>query len=240
MGPDASINLLLDLDDTLIRNAERYAQVKESVARHLQVLAHDALPDIEDLIHCFDRREQENINFGRSWGSENFRVSLMQEAHRLLGYGFYLDRVYAYIDKQVEALRQRPVELIEGVAETIAELKARGYRLYLITKGDRVDQNSKIAGLGIAHLFDGIEIMAAKEPENYRHIIEKIGLLPGRTFVVGNSPKHDVNAAIQAGLRAILIPRAPTFRFDEQEIMAADRDTLVLESFSDLLLQRLE
>jgi putative hydrolase of the HAD superfamily len=98
-----------------------------------------------------------------------------------------------------------PVELLPGVQKTIATL-ARSQRLMLLTKGDLLDQERKLARSGLGDYFSALEIVAHKTPETYRAILERRQILPGRFLMIGNSLKSDILPVLAIGGNALHIP----------------------------------
>jgi putative hydrolase of the HAD superfamily len=125
------------------------------------------------------------------------------------------------------------VELIPSVAQVLAELAAR-HELYLLTKGVPEEQQHKIDASGLADHFAAIDIVPTKDPQTYRDLVERRGLDPSRTWMIGNSPKSDIIAAREAGLRAVFIPNPNTWAHEHADLDPADADILQLETFGDL------
>ena len=115
-------------------------------------------------------------------------------------------------------LLDHPVELLDGVRETIAALNG-SYELLLITKGDLFHQESRIAGSGLGEFFDGIEIVSEKDPGTYARILTRRGIRPDEFMMVGNSVKSDILPVVALGARAVHIPYQITW---QHEIVATD------------------
>jgi putative hydrolase of the HAD superfamily len=98
-----------------------------------------------------------------------------------------------------------PVELLDGVGETVPSLAA-AWKLILITKGDLFHQESKLARSGLLDHFDHVEIVSEKEPSTYRRILDAAGVDPTEFVMVGDSMRSDVEAVLDIGGRAIHIP----------------------------------
>ncbi|HVE71813.1 MAG TPA: HAD family hydrolase [Thermoanaerobaculia bacterium] len=129
---------------------------------------------------------------------------------------------------------RHPVELLEGVRETIESLNGR-YRLILLTKGDLFDQESKLARSGLGEYFDAVEIVSAKNAATYRSIMQRHEVAPERFVMVGNSLRSDVLPALEAGGRAVHIPYALTWaheRIEEQDL--AGKEFVTLEKITHL------
>lgn len=126
------------------------------------------------------------------------------------------------------------VELMPGVADTLATLGDR-HDLLLLTKGQADEQQRKIDASGLAPLFRSTHIVAEKEPGTYRTLLDGEGLDPASTWMIGNSPRSDVVAAREAGLRAVFIPHVHTWSLEHTDIDPDDAGVLHLRAFPDLL-----
>jgi putative hydrolase of the HAD superfamily len=100
-----------------------------------------------------------------------------------------------------------PVELLDGVRDTVAAL-ARDFRLILVTKGDLLHQESKLASSGLGQYFTGIEIVSEKDARIYRGVMARYGVEPSRFVMVGNSLRSDILPVLEAGAHAVYVPYA--------------------------------
>jgi len=123
--------------------------------------------------------------------------------------------------------------LLDGVRETLLALRPTSY-LVLVTKGDEQAQVEKLARSGLGPLFDRKYVVPEKDANVYREIARELGLNPRCTWMVGNSPKSDINPAIEAGLDAIYVPHAHTWTNEHATLAQPERVT-VLGSFADLV-----
>ena len=119
------------------------------------------------------------------------------------------------IEAGQEMLRH-PIELLPGAEETVRDL-ARTHTLLVITKGDLLDQERKIAQSGLGDLFDGIEIVTEKTPEVYRGIFTGRGLDVNTSLMAGNSLKSDVNPMIEAGGWGVYVPHGIEWALEAAE-----------------------
>jgi putative hydrolase of the HAD superfamily len=133
-----------------------------------------------------------------------------------------------------DAFSHNRVELIPDVTEVLDELAGR-HDLYLVTKGAAEEQQRKIEVSGLAHHFRGVDIVPVKKPETYRRIVAERGFDPGRTWMIGNSPKSDIVAARAAGLRAVFVPHPNTWAHEDAELDADDPLILQVSAFGDLV-----
>jgi len=138
-------------------------------------------------------------------------------------------------------LLEHPVELLSGVEQTVHEL-AESFDLLLITKGDLLHQESKIARSGIAQMFSGIEILSNKSASTYSEILNQRSVHPSNFLMVGNSLKSDVLPVLQLGGYAVHVPYQVTWALEEHDPLEQPAaEFLTLRALSDLpaLIQRL-
>jgi putative hydrolase of the HAD superfamily len=109
-----------------------------------------------------------------------------------------------------------PIEILPDVRETLAAVAER-YRILLITKGDLLDQEQKLARSGLGELFQAVEIVSDKSPLTYQRIFTRHGDGPERSMMVGNSLRSDVVPAIEAGSWGIFIPHPLTWAMEHAE-----------------------
>ncbi|MFK0292273.1 HAD family hydrolase [Streptomyces sp. NPDC090442] len=126
------------------------------------------------------------------------------------------------------------VELIAGVAETLAELAGR-HELLLLTKGDREEQQRKVDASGLTGHFRGVHIVPEKNVATYAELTRAYGLAPERTWMIGNSPKSDILPARSAGLNAVFIPHDHTWVLEHEELDPGDEKVLRLGAFGELV-----
>ena len=127
------------------------------------------------------------------------------------------------------------MEIIPGVAETLQYLAPK-HHLIMMTKGNITEQSGKIERSGLKEYFAAIEIVAEKDVPTYRSIISKYELNRESSWMVGNSPKSDINPAIGAGLNAVFVPHDNTWIL-EQRGRCSETGTCKLiqvQSFRDL------
>ncbi|MCB0473978.1 MAG: HAD hydrolase-like protein, partial [Flavobacteriaceae bacterium] len=108
----------------------------------------------------------------------------------------------------------KPLELLEGVEETLRALKPR-YKLVLATKGDLLDQERKLKNSNLEKYFHHIEILSEKKEENYQKLIAHLDIKPSEFLMVGNSLKSDILPLIEIGAQAIHIPFHTTWAYEQ-------------------------
>lgn len=221
-------HLIIDADDTLWENCIYF---EDAFDRFVSYLAHSTLnPD--EIRAILDEIEVANAKV-HGYGSLNFGRNLQQCYQRLAERTVHpddLETVRSFATQILEA----PLEIFEGVPETLEYLASR-HDLTLYTKGHPEEQKLKIDRSGLGVWFGHTAIVKEKDVASYRLLVESRSLPPARTWMIGNSPKSDVNPALEAGLNAVFIPHTTTWTLERAELRApGPGQLLVIEKFSDL------
>jgi len=209
--------IAFDADDTLWHNENIYINTHEKFKQLLRQYHND-----EWIQQRLNETEIRNLqHFG--YGIKGFTLSMIETAIELSEGRVSANEIQKIVDLGKEMLRA-PVELLDGVAATIAQL-ASSYKLMLITKGDLLDQESKIARSGLGDYFSHIEVVSEKDVETYRRLVAKHGIAPERFLMVGNSLKSDILPVIAMGGQAVYIPYQTTWEHERvvEEDLAAKR-----------------
>jgi putative hydrolase of the HAD superfamily len=216
----------LDADDTLWHSESHFAITED---RFRQLLEPWITGD--DVSARLLARERSNLEiFG--YGPKGFTLSMIETAIEVTGDDLPASALQELIDWGKE-LSSHPVELLDGVVDTIGALGDR-YRLFLITKGDLFHQESKVAESGIADHFDRIEVLSEKSPDSYRRVLEAAEVEPDEFVMVGNSVRSDVLPVVEIGARAIHIPYDITWSHELVEPDTCDVTWRQLSTFADL------
>lgn len=188
----------LDADDTLWHN-ERMFHLTQ--ARFAELLADHAGKDhLAERLLAAERRNLGHYGFG----VKGFMLSMIETAIEVTD-GKVPGHVIAEIMEAGRAMLAEPIELLPGVPETIARL-APDYRLILITKGDLLDQERKLAQSGLDEMFDAVEIVSNKTPAAYASIFARHGEGAEAALMAGNSMASDVVAPLMAGAWGVHVP----------------------------------
>jgi putative hydrolase of the HAD superfamily len=220
-------HLLIDADDTLWENNVYF---EDAFDEFVSYLGHSALNPAE-IRAVLDEIEVANIKI-HGYGAANFARNLAQCYERLAEREIRGEDLRAVMSF-AERILERPMELIAGVAETLVYLSER-HELTLFTKGQAEEQRLKIDRSGLGPRFHHLAIVREKHTEAYVSLVQERALDAGRTWMVGNSPKSDINPALAAGLNAVYIPHARTWGLERGEIQNANGRLMVLSSFADL------
>ena len=188
----------LDADDTLWHSERHYTGCREQFRALLE--RYEPAGVLEEQLYAVELRNLEHFGYG----VKGFVLSMIETAIELTDGRLEARDVRQIIDWGRDIL-SAPIELIDGVADTVETL-AGNYRLLLVTKGDLLHQETKLARSGLGQLFSGIEIVSEKDPDVYRRIMERYGVTPDRFVMVGNSLRSDVLPVIKAGGHAVHVP----------------------------------
>src|SRR5689334_4905891 len=221
--------LLIDADDTLWENNIYF---ERAIAEFISFLNHQHYTR-EQVREVLNDVERHNV-VKHGYGLHSFAHALVDTFERLS-----VDPVTPEMHAEIHAIAHKiaaqPAEIIAGVPETLDYLAAR-HHLILMTKGNITEQTGKVERSGLKEYFAAIEVVAEKDPATYQGIAAKYDLAGDQTWMIGNSPKSDVNPALRAGFNAVFVPHADTWVLEHEEIGVPDaRGTLLrLERFADL------
>jgi putative hydrolase of the HAD superfamily len=218
----------LDGDDTLWHNevhfSASHAEFRDLLTRHVDL----AGPEIDDRLLATERRNLALYGFG----IKGFVLSMIETAIEITGGRIPAEDIEG-IMRFGRRMLAHPVELIDGVRDVLSALKERDHQLWLITKGDLFDQESKIARSGLAPLFDRIEIVSEKDETLYRRLLDRHGVGTEEFAMAGNSLRSDVLPVAAIGGRAFHIPYHVTWAY-EQVADADGSGFTTLQSIRDL------
>jgi len=222
-------NLLIDADDTLWENNIYFERAITDFISFLNHRHHT--PD--EVRHVLYDVERENIQ-KHGYGMHSFAGALVTCFERLSE-----EPVTPQLHERIRSIAfkiaDHPMEILPAVPETLAELSER-HRLFMVTKGNFAEQTGKVERSGLKEYFTAIEVVSEKDVESYRALVEKFGLVRDVTWMIGNSPKSDINPALEAGLHAVFVPHDNTWMLERDELRrhASDGRLLRLNKFADL------
>ena len=199
----------LDADDTLWHNETIFRMTQ---ARFRELMADHAEPEFLDA--RLAEVERRNLAL-YGYGVKGFTLSLIETAMDITG-GEPPGRIIADILAAGREMLAHPVEPLPGVDHALAELSER-YRLVLITKGDLLHQEQKLAASGLGDLFAAVEIVSEKDASTYARVFDRHGTGAGEAAMCGNSLRSDVLPALEAGAFAAHIPYPLTWAHEMAE-----------------------
>jgi len=221
-------HLIIDADDTLWENNIYFERAFDGF---VEFLDHSTLTPAE-IRHVLDEIELANSKI-HGYGSLNFGRNLRQCYQNLAEREVNeddLDKVMSF----AESILDCPMQVIEGVAETLEYLSSR-HELTLFTKGHPDEQKLKIDRSGLTVYFAHTAIVKEKDVAAYRQLVSQRDIDPSTAWMAGNSAKSDINPALAAGLNAVFIPHPHTWTLERQEIQPGRGKLLVLKRFADLM-----
>jgi putative hydrolase of the HAD superfamily len=221
--------LLIDADDTLWENNIYF---ERAIAAFISFLNHhEFTPD--HVRGVLNEVERECI-VTHGYGLHSFAHALVDTFERLSNEPI-TPELHARINSFCHEIAEHPVEILAGVPETLDYLQQR-HHLIMLTKGNFAEQTGKVERSGLKEFFSAIEIVAEKDAPTYTSIMTKYALPDDRTWMVGNSPKSDINPALAAGINAVFVPHGNTWILEHAEIAKPEPPArlLVVERFTHL------
>jgi putative hydrolase of the HAD superfamily len=204
-----------DADDTLWQNERLFVVAQDEFK---QLLAQYHRPEwIADRLYETEMRNLKHFGYG----IKAFALSMIETAVELTE-GRITGRDIQTIVDAARTMLCAEVELLEHAADTLAQLTER-YRLMVITKGDLLDQEAKIARSGLAAYFTHVEIVSDKRPENYARLLARHGVDPERFLMIGNSLRSDILPVLAIGGSAVYVPHELTWAHEAAETPGAQQ-----------------
>ncbi len=223
--------LMIDADDTLWENNIYF---EHAIDRFVELVAHPELTPAE-VRAAFDELEAARVK-SHGYGTDAFHASLLAGFEHLTGAACDHEQAQ-HIAACAMHVRSSKIVLLSGVANTLSRL-ARNHTLVLVTKGDHAEQTAKLLRSGLADHFTHVEVLREKHVGAYLQLLERYGFDPAGTWMIGNSPRSDVNPALQAGLHAVYLPHPSTWVLEQETVLPPppSQNLLQLSNFQDLLL----
>jgi putative hydrolase of the HAD superfamily len=219
-------HLLIDADDTLWENNIYFERAFHDFCDFLD---HSTLTR-EQVRAALDEIELVNIRL-HGYGAANFGRNMVQCYHHLV------EREIAptdaeYITGIAREILEHPLEILDGVEDTLAYLAGRN-DLLLVTKGNEEEQRRKVEASGLGIYFREVIVVREKDAGAYRRVAADQNLNREASWMVGNSPKSDINPALEAGIGAVYVPHERTWHLERTPLIQGGR-LLVVERFDDL------
>lgn len=225
----AGQTLLIDADDTLWENNVYF---ERAIAAFISYLNHHEYSPAE-VRETLNAVERETI-LSHGYGLSSFTRSLVACFERLSP-APVTEEKREQVRSFARSIAEQEIELLPQVEETLSDLSSR-HHLILMTKGNHAEQADKLAHSGLAPYFAAVEIVAEKDPHTYREVIARHELKPHTSWMIGNSPKSDINPALAAGLHAVFLFHKDTWVLEHASVDSAPagQHLLELESFARL------
>jgi len=210
--------IAFDADDTLWHMEYLFDEALEQVKALLAPYQSDGWDGFVELSHATEMRNLPYYGFG----IKGFILSALEAAIAYTD-GRLAGADVARILEIAKSMSTAPVKLFDGAEAVVARL-AGAYPLMLITKGDLLDQESKLARSGLRSYFRHVEIVSDKTVESYAALLKKYGLTPARFLMIGNSLRSDILPVLALGGQAIHVPHELTWAHERVELPAEARD----------------
>jgi putative hydrolase of the HAD superfamily len=220
-------HLIFDADDTLWENNVYFEHAFEQFCEYL---AHSSMGP-QQIRAVLDEIETANAKINgygcRSFG-RNLAACFQHLAERDIS-----DRDLNAVSEFAQAILDRPLKLLAGVEATLAELAVR-HELTLFTKGEADEQQFKIDRSGLARYLHYSAIVKEKNEPAYRELAQQRGFRVDKTWMIGNSPKSDINPALAAGLGAVYVPHPRTWTLEHEPVPDGHPRLLCLDRIQEL------
>jgi putative hydrolase of the HAD superfamily len=219
--------LLIDADDTLWENNIFFEQTIEAFLSRLESYGYRR----DYIRRVLNETERRNVR-QHGYGVSSFGHSLEETYLKLAGQMARREVLFE-IRRMVEELERTPPRILDGVPDTLAYLAHR-HRLILFTKGQPAEQAAKVERSGLQTFFEAVEIVNEKDPESFRSVIRRHRVVKAHGWMVGNSPRSDINPALELGLNAVFIPHHATWELEKTELRSGIGRLLVVAEFREL------
>jgi putative hydrolase of the HAD superfamily len=221
------LTLLIDADDTLWENSVFFGETIEEFITLTEPLGYSREYSRKIL------NETERLNIRQhGYGTQSFGRSLEETYSKLAG-EMAQEHVYAHVRTLVAQLEKTPPQLIDGVPETLDYLNSK-HKLILFTKGHAAEQAAKVERSGLQKFFSAIEIVREKDAETYTELVSRHRIVKTHGWIIGNSPRSDINPGLRAGLSAVFIPHHATWELEHEELQSGVGRLVVISTFAQL------
>lgn len=220
--------IAFDADDTLWHTERIFISTKEKFANLLA-----EYHDFKYIERHLDQTETKNIqHFG--YGIKGFTLSMIETACELTEGRITGDKIKEIIGFAKEMIAS-PIDVLDGVKETIETL-SKEYNIILITKGDLLDQETKLARSGLGAYFKAFEIVPNKNAKTYKYVLKRHGISADEFVMVGNSLRSDILPVLEIGARAVFVPyETEWFHEAVSDEELEGKDFARIEKMSDLI-----
>ena len=219
--------IAFDADDTLFINEPYFQETEQKFC----ALMSDYLSQ-QGLSQELFRVEIQNLDL-YGYGIKGYILSMIEAAMKISDNTISMEIIDKIIVSGKELL-QKPIVLLEGVEETLAQLYGK-YKLIVATKGDLKDQQRKLHDSGLGHYFHHIEVMADKQELNYEKLVSRLEIDASEFFMIGNSLKSDVLPVLAIGGHAVHIPYHTTWEHEKINHKVEHPNFKTLEKITDVL-----
>lgn len=219
--------IAFDADDTLFVNEPYFQETEHKFCALMSdYLSHQGLS--QELF----KTQIENLDL-YGYGIKGYILSMLESAMKISNNTISIEIIEKIIEYGKELI-QKPIELLEGVEETLQALSGK-YKLIVATKGDLKDQQSKLHRSGLGHYFHHIEVMADKQEVNYQKLLTRLEINAEEFFMIGNSLKSDVLPVLGIGGYAVHVPFYTTWEHEKISHKVEHPNFRTLDKITDVL-----
>lgn len=219
--------IAFDADDTLFVNEPYFQETEQKFC----ALMSDYLSE-QGLSQELFKTEVDNLHL-YGYGIKGYTLSMIEAAMKISNNTLSVEAIEKIIVYGKELL-QRPIELLDGVEETLKSLHGN-YKLVVATKGDLKDQRRKLHDSGLGAYFHHIEVMSDKQEKDYSDLLNRLEIKPKEFFMIGNSLKSDVLPVLGIGGYAVHVPYHTTWEHEKINHKVEHPNFRTLEKISDVL-----
>ncbi len=219
--------IAFDADDTLFVNEPYFQETEKKFCGLMEdYLSHQGLS--QELF----RVEIENLGI-YGYGIKAYILSMIEAALKISNHTLSIEAVAKILEYGKELL-DKPIELLDGVEETLAALYGK-YKLVVATKGDLLDQRKKLHKSGLGKYFHHIEVMSDKKEADYLDLVKRLEIDPSEFFMIGNSLKSDVLPVLEIGGYAVHIPFHTTWAHERIDHEVKHERFKTLDNIAEVL-----
>ena len=219
--------IAFDADDTLFVNEPYFQETKHKFCSLMEdYLSHQSLS--QELF----RIEIQNLPV-YGYGIKAYILSMIEAAMKISNNTISVEIVEKIIEYGKELL-EKPIELLDGVEETLSALHGR-YKLVVATKGDLKDQHRKLHDSGLGKYFHHIEVMSDKQTIDYQKLIGRLEIKPNEFYMIGNSLKSDVLPVLDMGGYAVHVPFHTTWEHEKISHKVEHPNFKTIEKITEVL-----
>ncbi|WP_372649479.1 HAD family hydrolase [Draconibacterium sp.] len=202
--------IAFDADDTLWVNETFFSETEEMFCALLSDFS--TSDEIMEVLYTTEIQNLEEYGYG----TKGFVLSMVETALKITGNKVPQEIIEQIIELGKKQINQ-PVELLDGVIETLEYLQQKDYKLIVATKGDLLDQERKLKKSKLEKYFHHVEVMSNKKAADYQKLINHLEINPEDFLMIGNSYKSDIEPVLQLGGFGIHIPFHITWIHEKAE-----------------------
>ncbi len=207
--------IAFDADDTLWVNEPFFQEIEKSFCELLQEYGTQ-----KEISKELFRTEMQNLEI-YGYGAKGFTLSLLETALRISKNTIPTDQI-AQIIEMGKSLLTIPIQLLDGVEPLLKSLNGK-FEVIMATKGDLLDQQSKLKRSGLEEYFSHVEIMSDKTEDDYMKLLSKLEFMPDEFLMIGNSLKSDIQPVLNIGGYGAYIPFHTVWQHEKIEEISHTR-----------------